>query len=90
VRAVRRLCCRLPLFEEAGSTLLMICAKGAPMSSLVLRQRSNLSMNILCTISVTLRLPRAISGLDSEATHAGGRLLRCRSSVSCRAKKSPQ
>jgi hypothetical protein len=66
----------------------MMCAKGFPISSPVVKLRSNLSMKSPCSLAVSRRFSSALSGVTSR--HSAGGRSRCRLRESVRAKKSPQ
>ena len=75
-------------FDDPGYICFMICAKGTPISSPVIKLRSTLPMKSPCTLSVSRRFSSAFSGVTSR--HSAGGCLRCRLRESLRAKKSPQ
>ncbi|KAF8506529.1 hypothetical protein F5888DRAFT_3541 [Russula emetica] len=75
-------------FDDPGYICFMMCAKGVPISSPVVKLRSTLPMKSPCTLSVSRRFTSAFSGVTSR--HSAGGRLRCHLRESLRAKKSPQ
>ena len=73
-------------FEDSGYISLMIRENGFPISSPV----TNLTSNSSWAFCVSLRLRFSAASSSVTLIHMGGGVLRCRSSESLRAKKSPR